>query len=419
MKLKHILLLVSAFAAVPSVFSERFEFKDREGDKFRMMSKTEQEVLLDGKRLQSSSIFNRMASEVTGVSAGRARLSATFNVAEETTSDTSKARYEWGEEYVSMFSRDKFGKIEIEKKFFMPSARDLPLFPDREINPGESWISQGNEVFDLRRNFDIKEPYSVPFRANNTFAGMREWKKKKYPAITITYNLLKNNDGFESSPRTWLSSPGERSKPLNAKPEIRRITGTSRQTIYWDAALGQIAAAEDTYELNFELDTGEKWTFRGKTVSELIEAERMNKEEALREVREAIEQLDIKDVTVKKVDEGIALTLDNIQFAADSAELLPQEKIKLDKIGAILKKFNERDILVAGHTALAGSSERDRVKLSEQRALSVADYLIDKKIRTGERVMTRGYGSSKPVADNRSEAGKQKNRRVEITILEN
>jgi len=74
--------------------------------------------------------------------------------------------------------------------------------------------------------------------------------------------------------------------------------------------------------------------------------------------------------------------------------------------------------MVGGHTALAGTEESRRT-LSVDRATVVADYLIEKKARPQERVVVRGFGSDRPVADNSTEEGRRKNRRVEITILEN
>jgi outer membrane protein OmpA-like peptidoglycan-associated protein len=90
----------------------------------------------------------------------------------------------------------------------------------------------------------------------------------------------------------------------------------------------------------------------------------------------------------------------------------------LDKIGEILKKYADRDILVGGHTALAGTPE-GRLALSRERAGRVADYLIGQGVRAPDRVVVRGYGAERPLADNSTEAGMRRNRRVEITILEN
>ncbi|MDR1901047.1 MAG: OmpA family protein, partial [Treponema sp.] len=91
---------------------------------------------------------------------------------------------------------------------------------------------------------------------------------------------------------------------------------------------------------------------------------------------------------------------------------------KLDRIAAVLRRRPERDILVAGHTALAGSAE-GRERLSLRRAAAVAEYLIAAGVRSRDRVLVRGRGAEVPRADNSTEAGRRRNRRVEITILEN
>jgi outer membrane protein OmpA-like peptidoglycan-associated protein len=136
------------------------------------------------------------------------------------------------------------------------------------------------------------------------------------------------------------------------------------------------------------------------------------------EIAEDIKRLEIEDAAVRVIDEGIAISLENIQFQPDSAVLLSGEQEKLDKIAEILRRYPDRDILVGGHTARAGSPA-GQLELSRQRAAAAAAYLIEKGARTADRVMVRGYGAGKPLGDNNTEAGRRQNRRVEITILEN
>ncbi|TFH42122.1 MAG: OmpA family protein, partial [Chrysiogenales bacterium] len=74
--------------------------------------------------------------------------------------------------------------------------------------------------------------------------------------------------------------------------------------------------------------------------------------------------------------------------------------------------------LVTGHTARVGD-EAGSQSLSERRAQAVADFLISSGGADRKRVVTRGKGSREPVAENETEAGRKRNRRVELTILEN
>jgi outer membrane protein OmpA-like peptidoglycan-associated protein len=168
----------------------------------------------------------------------------------------------------------------------------------------------------------------------------------------------------------------------------------------------------------FELSNGRTVEYRGTAEAEIIESFRMDKEKLIEEIAEDIQRLGIEDVSVRAVDEGVAISLENIQFQADTAVMLPGETGKLDKIVEILLRYEDRDILVGGHTALAGT-EAGRMTLSRERAGVVADYLIEKKVRSAGRIVVRGYGAERPVADNRTEEGMRRNRRVEITILEN
>jgi outer membrane protein OmpA-like peptidoglycan-associated protein len=142
----------------------------------------------------------------------------------------------------------------------------------------------------------------------------------------------------------------------------------------------------------------------------------MDKEEIAKDIAEEVAE--IPDAAVRVSDEGIVISLENIQFAPDSAVLRPGELSKLDAVAEILMRYPDRDILVGGHTALAGTAA-GRLQLSQERAASVAEYLINKNVRSAGRVVIRGYGAERPIADNRTQEGMQKNRRVEITILEN
>jgi len=121
-------------------------------------------------------------------------------------------------------------------------------------------------------------------------------------------------------------------------------------------------------------------------------------------------------IGVDSTADGIRLTIRNLQFRADSAELLPEEQHRLDAVATALKEVPGSQFLVEGHTASTGNPEGER-RLSEERALAVARALVQRGI-PAEQFICRGSGGTKPVADNSTPEGKAKNRRVEITILE-
>jgi len=121
-------------------------------------------------------------------------------------------------------------------------------------------------------------------------------------------------------------------------------------------------------------------------------------------------------ISVDNTEAGIRLTIQNLQFKADSAELLPGEEKRLDQIAEILQLAEGAQFLIEGHTASTGY-EAGEMKLSKERADSIAAALSTRGIGS-ERFICKGSGGKKPIASNDTAEGKALNRRVEITILD-
>jgi outer membrane protein OmpA-like peptidoglycan-associated protein len=97
---------------------------------------------------------------------------------------------------------------------------------------------------------------------------------------------------------------------------------------------------------------------------------------------------------------------------------MPSEQAKLKLIAEVLQRYPDRDILVEGHTAEAVSSV-DPQKLSEERAAAVGNALVATGARRPDQIIYKGWGSTKPLVPNDTEEHRSKNRRVEITLMEN
>jgi outer membrane protein OmpA-like peptidoglycan-associated protein len=137
----------------------------------------------------------------------------------------------------------------------------------------------------------------------------------------------------------------------------------------------------------------------------------------LARISQELESGGVPDVSLKTEERGINLTIENLQFQADSARLLPGEAQRLDRIASLLAKVPDgRNFLVLGHTALAGSAAGQKA-LSLERAKMIVDELKRRGIPAA-RFLYDGRGASQPVASNDTEAGRAKNRRVEIIILD-
>ncbi|WP_407397162.1 OmpA family protein [Treponema sp.] len=121
-------------------------------------------------------------------------------------------------------------------------------------------------------------------------------------------------------------------------------------------------------------------------------------------------------VTVENTAAGIRLTMQNLKFKPDSAELLGGESQRLDDIADLLKMVPDQMILIEGHTASVGNPKGE-MQLSLERADSIKKALVKRGVGA-DKFIVKGSGGTKPVADNSTAAGKARNRRVEITILE-
>ena len=135
------------------------------------------------------------------------------------------------------------------------------------------------------------------------------------------------------------------------------------------------------------------------------------------EAQEELERLqqELKDIKSRQTEYGIVLTLSGVIFAFDKADLKPGAVRSLGRLADFLKEHPDWYVLVEGFTDNVGSASYNRV-LSQRRAESVAAALEAKGV-SQYRIATRGLGEDYPVAPNNTEAGRQQNRRVEITVL--
>ena len=122
--------------------------------------------------------------------------------------------------------------------------------------------------------------------------------------------------------------------------------------------------------------------------------------------------------TGETVTESINVTFDGgVLFEFNSYALTANAKAEIDRMARIFNRYPDTDIMIEGHTDSKGSDEYN-MKLSQQRAASVADYLAVDGI-SRSRMVTRGYGETKPIATNETDAGRAQNRRVMLSITGN
>lgn len=132
------------------------------------------------------------------------------------------------------------------------------------------------------------------------------------------------------------------------------------------------------------------------------------------EARIAEQEQQLKELDAKKTERGLVITLGDVLFAVNKAELSAGGMRNVQKLANFLNQYPERKVLIEGHTDSSGSHSLNQA-LSERRAMAVQTALIDMGI-SSDRIATRGYAEAYPVASNNTAAGRQLNRRVEIIL---
>jgi hypothetical protein len=124
----------------------------------------------------------------------------------------------------------------------------------------------------------------------------------------------------------------------------------------------------------------------------------------------------LKDIPLQPLAVGNSIVLRNVFFKTDSFTLKKESMLELNKVVRFLQLNPSIKIEISGHTDNTGNPDYNQT-LSEKRAKAVANYLISSSIAPS-RIISKGYGMNKPIADNDTEAGKAQNRRTEMKIIE-
>jgi outer membrane protein OmpA-like peptidoglycan-associated protein len=127
---------------------------------------------------------------------------------------------------------------------------------------------------------------------------------------------------------------------------------------------------------------------------------------------------DLENAEIERVGEGIKITFDSgLMFPIDQSTLTDASRQNLIELAETLKKYEDTNILVEGHTDNTGQEDYN-LNLSQARAASVKDYLTSLGVAQN-RLELVAFGETNPISSNDTEIGRQKNRRVEVAIYAN
>lgn len=347
------------------------------------------------------------------------------------------------------FKIDGNGNMKMISDNGFPTFRNFPNFPEQKIAKGDSWTARAERVVDpLDKGIVTKMPIYVQYQ----YLGDEEFHGESVFLLSAQ----------------WATRYGKTSYvDLNGDAKLQNATGIHKATIYVNKKTGNAVVIRDSVDETFFYDDGNQIQFKGtislfteyppsvdatplipvlKRICELTDEQtenlfakksnRIEKSEfnsADNRNAQNFQKNDDKikndgakknsyknfensiDIDVEKNPAGIKLSVKNLQFKPDSAELSDSEKGRLSQIAEILNTVPQAKLLVEGHTAKTGN-EKGEMRLSLERAKKIANELSKLGVDS-ERFICRGYGGEKPVADNSTPQGKAKNRRVEITIL--
>lgn len=164
------------------------------------------------------------------------------------------------------------------------------------------------------------------------------------------------------------------------------------------------AAGEREADLQKKLAEEQKALAEERAKAEARQQDAMNK----------LNELQSQMIQVSKDARGIILSMSDILFAVNKADLKADLKTSLAKVAGILSVYQQFNVSIEGNTDNTGSEEHN-MKLSQQRADNVKAFLVEQGIDEG-RLTAKGLGMSMPIADNSTKEGRQKNRRVDLVI---
>lgn len=419
---KQITLFILFFVFSFCFFSQQnegilFQFVHKKGDAFSHISTVYEEAYFNGRLNNKTEFINRTSSTVLDIlEDGSEYLQTDYMTTQNSLIQRTGDTLSWGEENSVNLYRRKNGEFYNCSSDFLPTVRNIPSFPSQKVQLGQSWQAEGLEVHDCHELFQMDQALSIPFTATYTYSD----------TVTVNSadnqnNIIEENTQNERKTLHIIDVYYEFFQDNTSGQYYRNSTfagarGYAKQKIYWDTQKNEIDHFLEEFQIKMVDFYGNTYVFNGKSQGEVTGFTSVNSQANVKKLQETFKNYNLDNVNVSQGEKGLTLSIENIQFEPDSDRLLPSEQKKLQKIGEVLKQFNN-DLLITGHCAERGT-ESARQALSESRAKSVADFLIKNNIRSEYHIFTQGKGSTQPVASNTTEEGRSRNRRVEITIMD-
>lgn len=389
--MKAFILIFIFLFSVKALWSVQFSYVNETGRILRFKNLVRYSVIVNGEPYGSMDEMNKVVLELQSLSNQWGFYSGKFS---SFSRDINLAdSYKLNEEYLSSFYQDEQGVQIVWNSSLLPTTRSIPTFPTNDLKIGDTWSAPGEEVHRSVLNtntvFRVKVEPAYRYLGNETIDG------RLLARIAIDYHI-------QYFPRK--------------DPDMLSFTGYTHNTLYWDISNRMPYFYFEEFAFMYTARTGETIFYKGLAESkvEYVSDLTNQKQQVFAELSNSAGHAS-NGMTVRETNDGIIVNLGNILFDINKATIKKEFETRLDKLAEILRKYPRLDIAVSGHTDIIGTAAYNQ-SLSEARAKAISDYLISKGINP-TRISFKGYGSLQPVADNTSEDGRTKNRRVEIKII--
>ena len=228
---------------------------------------------------------------------------------------------------------------------------------------------------------------------------MLEQARADYSVVAQDATIVKNAPEVLDEARNALEDADARWKEKDDQWRVEHYAYIARQRI---ETARLISESKET-----ELDIEDMLQQRQKMTLQMREAE-------LLKVRQEAKALKRQMVALQaeQTERGMVLTLGDVLFDVNEASLAPGAARNIAKIATFMRNYPERKAVIEGHTDSMGEASYN-LELSRDRAFAVRNALVNAGIRPA-RIATQGLGENMPVASNKTSAGRQENRRVEI-----
>lgn len=279
-----------------------------------------------------------------------------------------------------------------------PLSTGFPWLPEgKPLEKGDSWVQHGDILVDpLKKGVYTRIGFICQYRyeGQTSFRGVDAFLVSAMYAVRYRQGDDHGGDG-----------------------ELAGASGSHKALIYFRAQDSIPFFIQDNIEETF-LYPGLEYSVKGFSHTWYTDVVPMEREAVRGEIARQIAEkgLENEGIEIAEKAEGVSLSINTLHFVPDKSDLLPGEDKKVSLIAEVLKTVSGRSFLVTGHTAAIGSAE-SQMKLSVERAEKIA-LLLEKEGIDPERLLFTGRGGTEPAADNMTEEGRIKNRRVEIIILE-